>query len=97
MKSTQRLHDSEVARTAVGSEKDESPADQRAVVTLSPPVAAATRRMSEQLGSVGPTEVVRRGLMLLDLLLSLRSNEELVVRNRDSGECERLRFAWQTF
>jgi hypothetical protein len=71
--------------------------DQRAVITLPPPVAAATRRMGDQLGAVGPTEVVRRGLVLLDLMLSLQDNEELAIRNRDTGCCERVRFAWQTF
>ena len=71
--------------------------DGRAVVTLSPAVAAATRRMGEQMGGAGATEVVRRGLILLDLLLSLDESEELVVRHTDTREVERLRFAWDTF
>lgn len=69
----------------------------RAVVTLPPAVADATRRMASRMGDVGTAEVVRRGLMLLDLYLSLSPDEELVVRNKATHECERLRFAWQTF
>lgn len=71
--------------------------DGRAVITLSPPVANATRRMGTAMGGVGTTEVVRRALILLDLLLSLPENEELVVRNKDTQELERLRFAWDPF
>jgi hypothetical protein len=43
---------------------------------------------------VGRAEVVRRGLILLDFLLSLGHDEELVVRNRTTGECDRLSFSW---
>jgi hypothetical protein len=71
--------------------------DGRAVITLSPGAARATRRMAERMGGVGLTEIVRRGLLLLDLLLSLDPDEELVVRNKTTQECERLRFAWETF
>jgi hypothetical protein len=97
MQPVQRLHDSEVTREGAAPSTGEHPPEQRAVITLPPPVAAATRRMGEQLGDVGPTEVVRRGLILLDFMLGLQDNEELVVRNRATGECDRLRFAWQTF
>lgn len=69
----------------------------RTVVTLSPPVADAVRRMAAQMDGVGSTEVVRRGLMILDLFLSLSETEELVVRDKETGQCERLRFAWETF
>jgi hypothetical protein len=72
-------------------------ADSRAVVTLSPAVASATRRMGEQMGGVGTTEVVRRGLILLDLLLNLEDDEELVVRDAKTKQVDRLRFAWDTF
>lgn len=71
--------------------------DGRTVVTLSPAAAAAVRRLSSEMGGIGATEVVRRGLMLLDLFLSLPENEELVVRDKNNQQCERLRFAWETF
>lgn len=71
--------------------------DSRAVVTLSPAVAAATRRMGEQMGGVGTTEVVRRGLILLDLMLSLSDDEELVIRDKKTQQIDRLRFAWDAF
>jgi hypothetical protein len=67
-------------------------------VTLSPPVAKAVRRMAEQMGEdLGPAEVVRRGLILLDLYLSLEDTEELVIRHKQSGDLERIRLAWDTF
>jgi hypothetical protein len=78
-------------------EKDAAGGDGRAVVTLSPAVASATRRMGEQMGGVGTTEVVRRGLILLDLLLNLQDDEELVVRDAKTKQVDRLRFAWDTF
>jgi hypothetical protein len=53
--------------------------------------------MAAQMDGVGSTEVVRRGLVLLDLFLSLPENEELVVRDKLTQQCERLRFAWETF
>lgn len=71
--------------------------DGRAVVTLSPPVAAAAKRMGKELGEVSTVEVVRRGLILLDLLLSLTDDEELVIRSKKTEQFERLRFAWETF
>ena len=74
-----------------------SVAAERAVVTLPPPVAAAARRMGAELGGVGVAEVVRRGLMVLDLLVSLEEDEELVIRNKATRECDRLRFSWQSF
>jgi hypothetical protein len=69
----------------------------RAVVTLAPAVAAAARRMGKELGEVSTAEVVRRGLILLDLMLSLTEDEELVVRSKSTEQIERLRFAWETF
>jgi hypothetical protein len=68
--------------------------DSRAVVTLSPPVAAAVKRMGKQL-DVSTVEVVRRGLILLDLMLSLPEDEELVVRSKQTQQLERVRFAWE--
>jgi hypothetical protein len=50
--------------------------------------------MGKTLGDVGPGDVVRRGLILLDLLLSLEENEELVIWNKDTQEVERIRFVW---
>lgn len=72
----------------------------RAVVTLSQPVTATVHRMAAQMAPngvepPGPVEVVRRGLILLDLKLSLTDNEELVIRNKHTGECDRLRFGWE--
>ncbi|HMG41208.1 MAG TPA: hypothetical protein VK611_07745 [Acidimicrobiales bacterium] len=70
----------------------------RAVVTLSPPVATAVRRMATQMdGDLGATEVVRRGLILLDVYLSLTDEEEIVIRNRQTQQLERLRIAWDSF
>lgn len=72
--------------------------DGRAVVTLPPPVAAAVRRMAADMGGdIGPAEVVRRGLILLDLYLSLPNDEELVIRNKKTQALERIRLAWDTF
>jgi len=54
--------------------------------------------MGEEMGGdVGPAEVVRRGLILLDLHLSLDDSEELVVRNKQTSDLERIRLAWDTF
>jgi hypothetical protein len=85
------------ATAGAGGDAGAGTADARAVVTLSPAVASATRRMAEQMGGVGTTEVVRRGLILLDLLLSLDDDEELVVRDANTKQVDRLRFAWDTF
>lgn len=68
--------------------------DERSVV-LPPAVAAAARRMGGQMGGISTTEVVRRGLVLLDLLLSLDQAEELMVHDRAARRYERLRFAWE--
>jgi len=50
--------------------------------------------MGDQLGGIAAAEVVRRGLILLDLLLSLEECEELVVRNDQTDGYERLAFRW---
>lgn len=72
--------------------------DGRAVVTLPPAVATAVRRMATEMGGdLGPAEVVRRGLILLDLYLSLDDEEELVIRSKESQGLERIRLAWDTF
>lgn len=72
--------------------------DGRAVVTLPPAVATAVRRMATEMGGdLGPAEVVRRGLILLDLYLSLDDEEELVIRSKESQDLERIRLAWDTF
>jgi len=76
---------------ALQSEDDDG--GRKLVVTLGSEAAAATRRMAGQL-KVTPPETIRRGLMLLDLLLSLDSDEELVIRSRKSEEISRLRFHW---
>ncbi len=67
--------------------------DKRLVVTLGIEAGNATRRLASNLG-VSPSEAVRRGLTLLDLLASLGPDEELIVRNKKTGESDRLRFHW---
>lgn len=69
----------------------------RAVVTLSPPAAGAARRLAAAMRGISLPEVVRRGLMLLDMYLNLRDDEELVIRNRQTNQVERIRFTWETF
>jgi len=73
-------------------DEDRGDGGRKLVVTLGSEAAAATRRMATEL-NVTPPETVRRGLMLLDLLLSLDPDEELIIRNK-SGEISRLRFHW---
>lgn len=70
--------------------------DVRAVVTLSPPAAAGARTLAEAM-DVSVAEAVRRGLMLLDMVIRLDAEEELIVHNIQTGERTRLRFEWQTF
>jgi hypothetical protein len=60
-------------------------------------VAQAVQRMGKEMGDIGHTETVRRGLILLDFMLSLREDEELTVRNKNTGVAERIRFSWATF
>lgn len=93
------FHDAEVARLDSRSPSSVDPRGTsgvagRAVVTLSSPVAARVRDMAETMGGVTNAEVVRRGLILLDLLLSLPAEEELAIRNNETGACDRVRFAW---
>jgi hypothetical protein len=76
-----------------GAETPPDEADKRLVVTLGVEAANATRRLAARL-SVTPSEAVRRGLTLLDLFASLSPDEELIVRNRKTGESDRLRFHW---
>lgn len=73
---------------------DERDLGSRAVVTLSPPVAARVREMADAMGGATSAEVVRRGLILLDLVLSLPEEEELVIRNDETETYDRIRFAW---
>jgi hypothetical protein len=82
-------------RSTVRKSAEISPdqADKRLVVTLGVEAANATRRLAAHL-SVTPSEAVRRGLTLLDLLASLSPDEELIVRNKKTGESDRLRFHW---
>lgn len=63
------------------------------VITLSAEAAQETRRLAG-LMDVNPPETVRRGLSVLQLLLSLSEDEELVVRSRKDGTLERIRFQW---
>lgn len=48
-------------------------------------------------GDFGPAEVVRRGLILLDTYLSLTDDEDLVIRNKNTQQLDRLRLAWDAF
>lgn len=75
-----------------------SPTPNRMVVTLSSTVAEEIARLSQQMGGVKAPEVVRRGLALLDLMLTANAsdNEELVIRIKDTGEIVRLHFGWET-
>jgi len=66
----------------------------QSVITLAPSVAARVQQMGDELGGIAAAEVVRRGLILLDLLLSLEECEELVVRNDQTDGYERLAFRW---
>lgn len=87
------------AANAASSRRDPDPAGDggRAVVTLSPAAAGAARRLASKMGNrTSLPEVVRRGLMLLDVYLNLPDSEELVIRNRVTGEVERIRFTWDT-
>jgi hypothetical protein len=63
------------------------------VVTFSAPVADAVERMGRTL-EVGRGHLVRRGLILLDLLVSLGDSEELVVHNKRTHQLERIAFRW---
>jgi hypothetical protein len=81
------------ARTEPVSANGHEGDGRKLVVTLGTEAAAATRRMATQM-NVSTAETVRRGLALLDLLQSLPADEELVVRDRRTGDIERLRFHW---
>lgn len=63
------------------------------VITLGVEAAEATRSLAEQM-AVTPPEAVRRGLSLLQLLVSLSHDEELCVRDKNDGMLERIRFQW---
>jgi hypothetical protein len=80
-----------------GQSRKEAPSEagdeKRLVVTLGIEAGNATRRLASDLG-ISPSEAVRRGLTLLDLLASLGPDEELIVRNKMTGESDRLRFHW---
>jgi len=65
----------------------------RLVITLGVDAAATARRLAKAL-KVSPPEVIRRGITLLDLYQSLADNEELVIRNTETSELERLRIHW---
>lgn len=67
----------------------------KAVVTLGHTATEQTEVMAERLG-VTVVETVRRGLSLLDFLLSLDADEEIVIRNRKDGSLERVRFVWSS-
>jgi hypothetical protein len=85
------------AKDAASTDGSGRATESRSVVTLSPSVTTAVRRMGAEMDDAGSAEVVRRGLMLLDFFLSLPDDEELVVRNRRNQQVERVRFAWDTF
>lgn len=66
----------------------ESQEDKRMVVTLSAAAAKSVRAMSAQTGLRSP-ELVRRGLSLLRVWLSLGDGEDMMIRRAD-GSLERL-------
>lgn len=63
------------------------------VITLTNVAADHTTRMADEMNIKSP-EVVRRGLMILDFMTSLPEDEELVIRNKNTGEVERFRIKW---
>jgi len=71
--------------------------DQRAVITLTPSVAVAARRMARAMEGASLPEVVKRGLLLLDLYINLDKDEQLVIRNKRTNQIDRVRFIWDTF
>lgn len=73
------------------------PPPTRSVITLSPSAGAAVTRMKDH-WEPKPTsaEIVRRGLILLDLYLTLDPNEELIIRNKTTGDCSGVRLVWDT-
>ena len=82
------------APAAPASSADFEPGDERKIVaTLSAEPAALTRRLARHMG-VNVPEVLRRALVVLDLIVSLDADEELVIRNRKTKEIERIRFLW---
>jgi hypothetical protein len=66
-------------------------------ITLASAVAVRVEHMGRQLGGLDASEVIRRGLILLDLHLSLAVDEELVIRNKTTDRYERLQFNWDQF
>lgn len=62
--------------------------NRRLVITLAPPAATVARSMARQL-EIRVPELVRRGLSLMRLWLSLGPDEYLAVR-RSNGDLERL-------
>ena len=77
------------------AEKSVGGGDGKAVVTLDPQAAARVRQMREKMGGgMSNAEVVRRGLILLDLYLSLADDEELVVLNTRNDRAKGMYFGW---
>ena len=68
--------------------------DDERIVVLAPEAASAVSRMGGRMGGISAHEVLRRGLVLLDLFLSLGDKEELMVHDGAAGRYERLRFDW---
>lgn len=66
----------------------ETAEDRPALLTLSPPAARKARKAAQRLGTSVP-EVVRGGLGLVELVLSLREDEYLAVR-RANGKLDRV-------
>ena len=63
----------------------------RAVVTLRGDTAARLRDLANRLNANHP-EVIRQALACLDLRLRLTADEDLVIRNRATGETTLVRF-----
>lgn len=63
------------------------------IVTLGVPAADLTRTLAAK-QNVGPQEVLRRGLMLINLFTNLEPGMDLVILDRETGKAERLRPMW---
>lgn len=63
-------------------------------VRLGPEAVIGILRLAEQMSDTTAAETVRRGLLALEVVVGLAGDEDLVVRNRTTGTCERVRFAW---
>ena len=81
------LHERHGARPEQIADPDD---DRAMVVTLSPKAAQVSRTLSEK-QKVSVAEVVRRGLMLLNLFANLEPEEDLLIVDRETRVAKRIR------